>query len=582
VVLPAKPDLIAVTKSRALVGLAIITAIGGALRFYNLAWGAPYFHFHMDEHYVFMGADLLRTRMRDAALSGKFFMYGPLPMYLLDALRWVYDRTAHPLVLTVPRDEITYMVMGRAISASFGTAAIVVVYSIATRIAGRPAGLLAAAFLACSVLLVRDSHFFSVDVSMTFFCLLTWLALLRMAERGTIGSAMATGTAFAAAITCKYTAVFLAIPIALAWVAVPARPTVLHPYGAWLRWAFRGLIVPFSAGVTFVLLDPMVLLYLDKFRFDVRTQITEPLSGATRPIFFAHFFDLAHPRLYFFTNLLWWGVGPALEIAGLAGVVWLLVRRSKAAALSAIVPIAYFLVAGNTVAPFIRYAIPLATALTVAAGVLCADWCRHPRWRPIGLAVTAIVLGTTAIYAAAYMNIFRQPDSRVAAARYLRAVLPAGAKVLVEPSQNTPPIGSYFYATDFYGDYVVWGPRQERLDFVQLRSLDTYVHLYDRRFPPEEKRAYIASKLSEVDWIVMDDTYLQWYDHLPESEYGPVKQYYRDLFAGRLGFRLERIFKVHPSLFGHEINDDNSEFSFRLFDHPRVFIFKRTAAPQPQ
>ena len=570
------------SRSRALLALAAITAIGGALRFYNLAWGAPYFHFHMDEHYVFMGADLLRTSMRDAALSGKFFMYGPLPMYLVNVLRWAYETVSHPLVLTVPRDEIAYMVMGRAISAAMGTATILIAYAIATRIAGRIAGLLAAACLAFSVLLIRDAHFFSVDMSMTFFCLLTWLALLRMAERGTIGSAAATGMAFAAALTCKYTAVFMAVPIALAWVLSPQRPNAVEPYTAWVRWALRGLIVPITAVVTFVLLDPMVVLYFEKFQFDVRTQITEPLTGATRPIFFAHFFDLAHPRLYFFTNLLWWGLGPALEIAGLAGVVWLLTRRTRLAVLSATVPIAYFLIAGNTVAPFIRYAIPLATALTVAAGVLCADLLRQPRRRLVGATVTALVLGSTAAYAAAYMNIFRQPDSRVAAARYLRQALPAGAKVLVEPSHNIPPLGSYFYATNFYGDYVVWGARHERLDFVQLYGLDTYVHLYNRRFPQEEKRNYIASKLSQADWIVMDDTYLQWYDHLPESDYGAVKQYYRDLFAGRLGFQLDKTFKVYPSLFGYEINDDASEFSFRLFDHPRIFIFRRATAAQAQ
>ena len=33
---------------RTFLALALITAGGGALRFYNLAWGAPYFHFHMD------------------------------------------------------------------------------------------------------------------------------------------------------------------------------------------------------------------------------------------------------------------------------------------------------------------------------------------------------------------------------------------------------------------------------------------------------------------------------------------------------------------------------------------------------
>src|SRR5206468_4396647 len=78
--LPQRADL---SRSRALVALAMVTAIGGALRFYNLAWGAPFYHFHMDEHYVFVGADLLRKGTKDAAQSGKFFMYGPLPMYLV-------------------------------------------------------------------------------------------------------------------------------------------------------------------------------------------------------------------------------------------------------------------------------------------------------------------------------------------------------------------------------------------------------------------------------------------------------------------------------------------------------------------
>ena len=73
----------------------------------------------------------------------------------------------------------------------------------------------------------------------------------------------------------------------------------------------------------------------------------------------------------------------------------------------------------------------------------------------------------------------------------------------------------------------------------------------------------------------MDDTFLQQYQHLPESEHGVVKQYYRDLFAGRLGFQLVQTFKVYPSFFGWTINDDDAELTFRSFDHPRVFIFLR-------
>ena len=66
-----------------------------------------------------------------------------------------------------------------------------------------------------------------------------------------------------------------------------------------------------------------------------------------------------------------------------------------------------------------------------------------------------------------------------------------------------------------------------------------------------------------------------WNLFLPESEHGVVKQYYRDLFAGRLGFQLVKTFKTYPSLFGVTINDDSAEWTFRLFDHPGVYIFRR-------
>ncbi len=61
----------------------------------------------------------------------------------------------------------------------------------------------------------------------------------------------------------------------------------------------------------------------------------------------------------------------------------------------------------------------------------------------------------------------------------------------------------------------------------------------------------------------------------PEPDHAVVKQYYRDLLDGRLGFKLVKTFKVYPSLFGRAIRDDAAELTFRSFDHPRVFIFMR-------
>jgi hypothetical protein len=54
--------------------LLAITAIAAAVRFYGLGWGAPYYHFHIDEHFVFLGALAIRDDFFGAADSSKFFM----------------------------------------------------------------------------------------------------------------------------------------------------------------------------------------------------------------------------------------------------------------------------------------------------------------------------------------------------------------------------------------------------------------------------------------------------------------------------------------------------------------------------
>src|SRR5262249_50903728 len=156
----------------------------------------------------------------EAALSPKFFMYSPLPMYALIVVRKAYETIFGPLVLTVPRHEIVFMVLGRAISAAIGTATIPLVYLVASRVGARRAGLLGAALAACAVLPLRESHFFTVDIPMTFFAVLTLLAVVRMLDRDRpmLGDDAAIGVAFGAAILCKYTAIFLAPVIGVGYL----------------------------------------------------------------------------------------------------------------------------------------------------------------------------------------------------------------------------------------------------------------------------------------------------------------------------------------------------------------------------
>jgi len=562
--------------------LAAITAAGAGLRFYNLGWGAPYYHFHIDEHFVLGPADSMRQSMKDAAMWPKFFMYSPLLMYLVNIVRGAYELVGHPLDLTVPRDEVTYAVMGRAISATLGTATIPVVYLIAERLSGRRAGLLAAALLAFSVIHLRDSHFATTDVSMTFCCALAlWLAL-RLVDRADLASLVASGLAFAGAVLFKYSGAFVLGVIGLAYFLAPGRPTRLQPIRAWLRWVLRG-ITPIAVGVaTFFLVDPLVLQYPAKFKSDIKDWVVDPLTGVTKPIWAAQFADVSSPPLYWFTNLLWWGLGPVLEIAGVAGIVWLLARRDKKSFVAASFPILYFVAAAlNNRAPFIRYILPLCPAFAMAAAILCVDWMSRLRWRLAGRVATVVVLGATALYALAYMNVFRQPDARLAGSQWLIDHVPQHTKILVEPSQNTPPMGSYYTAPDFNQNYVLFANpngRAEKHDYFDVYVIDTYRFLYNPGVSDQMRTDYLNSRLPLGDLIVIDDSLMEFYRHLPGSLHHVVKRLYGDLFAGRIGFMLAKTFKESPWLFGVTLHDDAAELTFRLFDHPRVYIFQRVAS----
>lgn len=47
-------------------------------------------------------------------------------------------------------------------------------------------------------------------------------------------------------------------------------------------------------------------------------------------------------------------------------------------------------------------------------------------------------------------------------------------------------------------------------------------------------------------------------------------------FAGSLGFELVKTFQVNPSLFSFEFNSQFAEEAFTVYDHPMVFIFKKS------
>src|SRR5437763_3613804 len=180
-------------------------------------------------------------------------------MYGLNIVAGIYDAFMHRLDLTVPHDEVTYMMMGRAISATLGTATIPLVYVIARRLSGTRAGVLAAFLLACSVIHLRESHFFSLDVSMTFFTVAAWYFLARTVERGDAIGAAGSAVGLGLGIASKYSAAFIGPLIGLAELLSPYGPRGLTPARPWMRVAVRTALTGAAGIAMFLALDPLVL-----------------------------------------------------------------------------------------------------------------------------------------------------------------------------------------------------------------------------------------------------------------------------------------------------------------------------------
>lgn len=133
---------------------------------------------------------------------------------------------------------------------------------------------------------------------------------------------------------------------------------------------------------------------------------------------------------------------------------------------------------------------------------------------------------------------------------------------------------------------------------VYVRDLNFNMYWDDN----PEKRARFKRILDETEYIFISSS-RQWANlpRLPER-FPMTTAYYRSLlgcppenaiewcynvaepgmFTGELGFELVQIFQSNPQIGPISINDQFAEEAFTVYDHPKVFIFKKTSSYSPE
>ncbi len=154
------------------------------------------------------------------------------------------------------------------------------------------------------------------------------------------------------------------------------------------------------------------------------------------------------------------------------------------------------------------------------------------RWAyPATIALLAVVLAATILYAVAFSGIYSRPHTAVAASEWINANVPPGASIINAGSlwdERIPNLGRYD----------VW-------DFPAYHRPDD-----------DAKIARLANRLADAGYLIFySNRAYGAVSRLPE-EFPQSAAFYRQLFAGELGYRLERGFTSYPSLAGVSLRDN--------------------------
>ncbi len=411
-------------KRRDTLLLALIVAGGAAVRFYGLGFGLPHQGVRPDE--LTLIARVMNFFSWD--LNPRFFSYPSLLMYILFAAYNTYYflglalgrfQSFSDFIATYAWDPSSFYLISRGISAVFGTLSIIAVHQVAHRLFGKVEALLGACFLAFAYLHVRDSHFGTTDVPVTFFVMASYAGIAAFWDSPSARHSTLAGLFAGLATSTKYMGVLLWVPMALTRLFAPGpRP---QPRNRSLILFGLAFAAAFLAGTPFALLEA--------------ARIRSDFAREVRAVW-AFGYPLPSGWIYHLTCSLRYGLGLPLLGASLAGCFILFFRDWRKASLFLSFPLLYYALMGKGNRDFVRYAIPLVPFLCVTAAVFLVrlhDLGRQrltDAWSSSLLSAAAFLLLLPSIVSIARLNsLLSKEDTRVSARRYVERHIPAGSTI---------------------------------------------------------------------------------------------------------------------------------------------------------
>ncbi|PJE58336.1 MAG: hypothetical protein COU81_01275 [Candidatus Portnoybacteria bacterium CG10_big_fil_rev_8_21_14_0_10_36_7] len=563
--------------------LILIILLGAFFRSYNLNWdqGA---HLHPDERAIIMFTTPLQFPKNfdeflspQSPLNPHFFAYGNFPLYLLK-ITGLAAGNFNPSFTVYDNLNL----VGRFMSGVFDIATIIVIFFLGKKLFGKKTGLLASFFYTISVFPIQASHFYAVDIPLTFFILLTLYQLIRFYEKPSLKNSILVGVFFGVSLATKISALPLlsaitaaiTIDFLLLVIKQPHKPHVWLPHLPRFlkRLIIDGIVILVSTVVIFVILQPYAIIDFNTFLQQNMEQSQMTRDAFTFPYTLQYVGKI--PYFYELKNVFLWGQGPVLASLSFIGALYFtyfgLIKKDKKQkwaqeTILAVFFWIYFFVVGKFAVGWMRYMLPLYPLLCLFGALFAYKFLKLLK-RKLGywyLLVILVFIGSILYWPLSFMHIYTKPNTRVLASEWIYKNIPADKNIAREHWDDGLPFGGNIVYKDF--ELPIYGmedPLTKSQIYQTIQKTDYIIIASNRLYVPLQKISKNCQK-----W------------NLPKERCSHnANRYYQRLFNQKLGFKKVAEFENPPTLpfLNISINDQAADESFTVYDHPKVMIFKKT------
>jgi len=493
--------------------LAIVLIAAAVLRFWALGRGIPY-AVQIDEPEI---VERAFNMMRGGSLNPQgFFDYPGLAIYvqlIVSVARFLAGAIAGKWSSLAVVSGGDFYLWGRAVTATFGVATVLLVYQIGMRWGARHA-LLGAGLLAVLPLHVRYSHYVLADTLQTFFVTLTFLLSLVAHERNTVRAFAAAGAAAGLAAATKYSGgIAVMMPLIACWMTAPARSSRLTTVLAICSAAAAGFLV----AAPYTILDlPGFLNAFARLANEYRVEPAESAWIVYLKLLLRHAFQW--PALLLAAGGL--GLGIVRLVRGPGRVRW---------ALAVVFPLVYLWMIRGQGLIFARYLLPAVPPLCV-------------------LAATAVVSGVSLLRR---YEIPRAPRTALIAGLTIAALLPP-ALVSIRWDRDAAKTAT----VDLAYDWILQHVPPQAVVAIESRALLLPPIYRSRNISQLRHMEYTEWRDQKVDYLVASSEYYNSYFVSPEKFPREYAEYMRIFEQSRELARFSpsrdtpgpelRIFKVIP------------------------------------